>query len=59
MQIIVNSREWYKRNLKTGRKRRSMVRDTVENIKNQIDVRQNLIKLKAELKEGHNRTALM
>lgn len=36
-----------------------MVRDTVENIKNQIDVRQNLIKLKAELKEGHNRTALM
>ncbi|MGB8454972.1 MAG: methyltransferase [Anaerocolumna sp.] len=36
-----------------------MIRDTFEKIKQQIDIRQNLIQLRAELKEGYNKTALL
>lgn len=36
-----------------------MIRDTFEKIKDQNDTRQNLIKLRAELKEGHNKAALL
>ena len=36
-----------------------MIRDIFENIKSQNDIRQNLIKLRAELKEGHNKSALL
>ncbi len=36
-----------------------MIRDTFEKIKEQIDIRQNLIQLRAELKEGYNKTALL
>lgn len=36
-----------------------MIRDTFEKIKEQNDIRQNLIKLRSELKEGHNKTALL
>lgn len=36
-----------------------MIRDTFSNIQEGIDVRQNLIQLKAELKEGFNKNALL
>ncbi len=36
-----------------------MIRDTFEKIKENIDVRQNLIQLKSELKEGYNKAALL
>lgn len=35
-----------------------MIRDTFDKIKDGQDIRQNLIQLKAELKEGHNKAAL-
>ncbi|MFV0343487.1 MAG: RNA methyltransferase, partial [Anaerocolumna sp.] len=35
-----------------------MIRDIYDEIKDGQDIRQNLIKLKAELKEGQNKTAL-
>lgn len=36
-----------------------MIRDTFDNIVQRKDIRQNLIKLKSELKEGFNKTALL
>lgn len=38
---------------------KSMIRDTFEKIKEQIDLRESLIQLKAELKVGNNKTALL
>lgn len=35
-----------------------MIRDTFEKIKQNTDIRQNLIQLRSELKEGYNKTAL-
>ncbi|WMJ85981.1 methyltransferase [Anaerocolumna sp. MB42-C2] len=36
-----------------------MIRDTLEKLKQNVDIRQNLIQLRSELKEGHNKTALL
>ncbi|QHQ59848.1 methyltransferase [Anaerocolumna sedimenticola] len=36
-----------------------MIRDTFEKLKQKADIRQNLIQLRSELKEGHNKTALL